>query len=148
MEKRTIEKGPFDRFATRFKPQIDPTHFLGYDAFDVPWSRTYPRANVRRSGEAYHIDLLVPGFAKDELEVKVQSGILTVKGRKERSVEPDNRAFVQEEFDIESFERSFKLVTEHTDNEVDAFYENGILSIVFYTKHDPVVSPAKRIPIN
>lgn len=147
MEKQTIEKGPFDRFASKFKPKIDPRHFLGYDVFDIPWNRTYPRANVKRSEEAYHIDLLVPGFTKEELQVTVQGGVLIVKGKKERNVEPDNQDFVQEEFGIESFERKFKLVTEHTDNRVEAFHVDGILSIVFYTKHDPVVSSAKRIPI-
>ena len=147
MEKQTIEKGPFNRFGTKFKAIIDPRHFLGYDAFDVPWDRTYPRANVKSTEEAYHIDLLVPGFTKEELQVTVQGGVLIVKGNKERNVEPDNQSFVQEEFGIESFERRFRLVTEHTDNRVEAIHENGILSIIFYTKHDPVVSSAKRIPI-
>ena len=143
-----IESGPFDRFATKFKRKIDPHHFLGYSAFDVPWGNRFPKANIKMTDEAYRIDLLVPGFEKDELEVKVEHGVLIVRGEKSDAVRPDNEAFVLEEFDVESFERKFKLTKAHSDHRIEAFYDHGILSIVFYTRHDPVVSHKKLIQVS
>ena len=142
-----INEGPFDRFASRFGRIIDPEHFLGRSAFDIPWDVSYPPTNVRRDSEAYHIDLLVPGFERDELEVMVVKGELIIKGTKEEKVPVTDKEFIQAEFDIESFERKFKLTTAHSDNRIEAFLDNGILRIVFYVKHDPVVSEFKRIPV-
>ena len=143
-----VNEGPFDRFGGRFGRIIDPEHFLGRSAFDIPYSRSFPRTNVSKSGEAYHIDLLVPGFSREELKITVEHGMLIVRGSKSQKVPTDEKEFIIEEFDIESFERKFHLQKHHLDHHMEAFLENGILRIVFYHKYDPVYAQERRIPVS
>lgn len=142
-----INEGPFDRFGGRFDKIIDPLHFLGRSSFEVPWSKSFPPTNIKRNEEAYHIELLVPGFQKEELKVTVERGVLIVKGSKETKSPEEGDEFICEEFDVESFERRFRLTTDHAENRIEAFLNNGILKIVFYEKRVPVISEYKRIPV-
>ena len=143
-----INEGPFDRFGGRFDNIIDPLHFLGRSSFEIPRTRLTPPANVRRDDEAYHIELLVPGFKREELQVTVERGVLIVKGQKEMKLPEDPNDFICEEFELESFERRFRLTHEHAENRLEAFLEDGILRIVFYEKRVPVITEYKRIPIS
>ncbi|MCB0689706.1 MAG: Hsp20/alpha crystallin family protein [Saprospiraceae bacterium] len=142
-----VNEGPFDRFGGRFNEIIDPMHFLGRSAFDIPWKKSFPPANIKRDNEAYHIELMVPGFTREELEITVERGVLIVKGKKELEVPEEKDEFICEEFDLESFERRFKLTNEHAENRIEAVLDNGILKIIFFEKRVPVVSEYKRIPV-
>lgn len=142
-----VNEGPFDRFGGRFNKIIDPTHFLGRSSFDIPWSKSFPPANIRRDTEAYHIELMVPGFTRDELEITVERGVLIVRGRKETDLPEEGDEFICEEFGLESFERKFRLTTDHAENRIEAMLDNGILRIIFFEKRTPVVSEYKRIPV-
>jgi HSP20 family protein len=142
-----VNEGPFDRFGGRFREIINPRHFLGRSSFDIPWSESFPPANVRRDEEAFHIELLVPGFSKDELQVTVERGVLIVRGIKKEKAPVDQSEFVCEEFAVESFERRFRLTHEHSEDQIEAFLENGILRIVFYEKKVPVAAEYKRIQV-
>ena len=142
-----VNEGPFDRFGGRFDKIIDPLHFLGRSSFEVPWSKSFPLTNIKRNDEAYHIELLVPGFEREELEITVERGVLIVKGTKGNKVPEKADEFICEEFDVESFERRFRLTHEHAENRIEAFLNNGILKIIFYEKKVPVVTEYKRIPV-
>ena len=138
---------PFDRWKSRFRHIINPDHFLGRSAFDIPWSKKYPLANIKKNGKIYEIELLVPGFSKDELEVHIDRGILIVSGVKRTKVVPKDGEYILEEFDLESFERRFTLSSKHTHHRVEAFFEDGLLRIIFYFKEDPVATEYKRIAV-
>jgi len=142
-----VNEGPFDRFGGRFGAIIDPTHFLGRTAFDIPYSRSFPPTNVKQDKEAYHIEMLLPGFKKSELSVTVQKGVLIVEGTKEEMVPNDDVAFIMEEFGTESFVRRFRLRDEHRFHHMEAQLEDGILKIVFYAKNDPVLTDYKKIQV-
>lgn len=81
------------------------------------------------------LDILVPGFAKDDLEVTVKGDILTVKGEKPHRVESKNVEFIKEEFCTDSFERKYKLSEEISTDRMEAKCENGILHISFIENH-------------
>ncbi|NND34646.1 MAG: Hsp20 family protein [Saprospiraceae bacterium] len=142
-----VDSGPFERFESRFKKVINPHHFLGRSAFDIPWQDSFPPANVKRDKDAYHIDLMVPGFERDELEITVEHGTLIVRGTTKDKVPSVPNQFIEEEFSIESFERRFRIANLHADDHIEAFLDNGILRIIFYSHRDPVYSQYKRIQV-
>ena len=109
-----VDSGPFERFESRFKNIINPHHFLGRTAFDIPWQASFPPANVKRNKDVYHIDLMVPGFDRDELEITVEHGFLIVKGTTSDKVPSDANQFIEEEFSVESFERKFRISNLHS----------------------------------
>ena len=148
MATSNIEKGPFNRFQKkRFKEIIDPHHFMGQSSFDIPWNREQPPTNLIQDKETYRLELFVPGYKREELEVKIEHGVVKVKGVKEDRIEGEDVKFIKEEYEVSAFERHFKLAPGHQDHRVEAFYEDGILRIVFYVKQDPVVSQVKRIRV-
>ncbi len=142
-----IYEGRFDRFGSRFGNIIDPDHFLGRTAFDIP-AKSFPLTNLQKSGEAYAIELLVPGFDRNGIKVTVVDGVLTIKGEKQHQGIPDDNHFVSKESGIESFERKFHIQKQHLGHHMEAFFENGILRIVFYNRQDQVLSQQKRIPVS
>jgi HSP20 family protein len=142
-----VDHGPFDRFGSRFKKVINPAHFLGRTAFDIPWKDTFPPINIGENKDAFHIDLIVPGFDRDELEVTLERGVLIVKGTTKDKVASAPNEFIKEEFSTESFERRFRMENRHVDNHAEAFLDKGILRIVFYQKQDPVHTQYKKIRV-
>ena len=62
--------------------------FLGFDRLHNHLSNTvldagYPRYNVIRSGEeSYRIELALPGWNKEDIEISLQNSQLTIKGKR------------------------------------------------------------------
>lgn len=85
----------------------------------------YPPYNIEALGEnRYAISLAVAGFAEPELDIKVERGTLTVRGRK---TDDKERKFLYQGIANRTFERSFSLA-DHVEV-VDAQLVNGLLTI-------------------
>ena len=100
---------------------------------DIP-SRTHrsynttPRANVVKTDTGYGIELAAPGFSRDEFELSVDDGRLTISMNTEDSKEYEEK-LQHREYRFASFKRSFSL-PEHTNIDgISARYEAGILYI-------------------
>lgn len=127
-----IRNHAFERMGENFAHLIDPDHFLGRSAFDIKYKKDLPAANIIHKDEKiFELELAVPGFTKDELEVLVSNGILTIRGEKSKSDQKIRSKFILEEFDFRSFERCFRLAENIAHENIDAHYENGILKLTF-----------------
>lgn len=86
-------------------------------------NENYPPHNiVKIDDDHYMVELAVAGFGKNELDLTVQDGVLTVTGSRD-----DNRVYVHKGVSTRKFTRSFTL-NEHVEVK-SANVENGILSI-------------------
>jgi len=132
MWRPNISNRAFDRMGERYAPIIDPYHFLGRSAFDIPWKKKpFPAVNIVKNGKLYEMQLAVPGFSKEEIEITVQDEILTIRGDKRQSRKEEDTEFIIEEFDIDAFERRFRLAPRIAREKISARYENGILLVTF-----------------
>ena len=133
MWRASISNRPFDRMGERFAPLVDPNHFMGRSAFDIKrHNKDVPAANVIKKGKLFELQLAVPGYAKDELDVTLKDNILVVSGKKNYpSEEVVDKEFILEEFDYDSFERCFRLSSTIAHEKIEANYDNGILRISF-----------------
>lgn len=133
MWRAKISNHAFERMGERYAHLIDPDHFLGRTAFDFPWRKeSMPAANVIKKGNVFELQLLVPGYSKEEIEIVVEDDILKVRGEKNKSGQTqESEEFILEEFDFDSFERCFKLSPKITHDKITAKYENGILTLAF-----------------
>ena len=126
---------------------------VGYDRFgsllDAAFqtekaSSGYPPYNIEVVEENnYAITLAVAGFKEAELELQVENGVLTVRGKKETN--DTDRSFLHQGIANRSFERKFNLA-DHIEV-VDAKLEDGILA-VHLVKEIPEAMKPKRISIN
>lgn len=106
----------------------------------IPKVSTFPAVNIVRDGEGkYRIDLTVAGFTKDDIDVWVDEGHLTIKGSA-RKAEED---YIVKGIAERSFTKTFPLTPAlEVENVV---LDNGILSV--YLSAVETEDTRKRIEI-
>ncbi|AVI49696.1 heat-shock protein [Pukyongia salina] len=135
-------------------PLIDrgiPTWFETGDLFDDELfenGKSIPPMNVKESDSSYDIELAIPGFSKDEIEVSLENDVLHASASKEKeSVEEDVEGYTRKEFNYNSFDRRIKVPnTVNQDKEVKATYNNGVLYLQL-TKDEVAKDRSKKIEI-
>lgn len=132
MWRAKIHNRAFDRMGEGFAPLIDRDHFLGHSAFDIKrHDDQQPAANLTKKGNEFVLELAVPGYAKEELEILVENDILKVRGQKNQEEKRENPKYILEEVDFESFERCFKLSPRIVHDKLKASYKEGVLRLEF-----------------
>ncbi|MEL7312254.1 MAG: Hsp20 family protein [Pseudomonadota bacterium] len=127
-------------------------HTVGYDRLASLLDSTlrtdsvsagYPPYNIEVTGdERYAIEIAVAGFAEGDLEISVEKGVLTVRGRKGDEAE---RKFLHRGIANRTFERKFTLA-DYVEV-VDAALNNGLLTISL-RKELPEAMKPRTIAIN
>jgi molecular chaperone IbpA len=88
-------------------------------------SSGFPPYNIRKEGEYnFVIDMALAGFSKDDIEVEVTDGLLTVRSIKEND---ENEESIYRGISYRKFNRKFTLADEIVVK--DASLENGMLVI-------------------
>lgn len=106
----------------------------------------YPPYNIEVTGEnQYGITLAVAGFEEDELNIQVENGVLSVRGKKAESEDDKQRRFLHQGIAYRSFERKFNLA-DHVEVR-GAELKNGLLTIQL-VKEIPEAMKPRSIAIN
>lgn len=107
----------------------------------------HTRANILgETKEGFQLELLAPGYAKDELKLNVEKDILTLSAGTKQSEMPEGQRYTRREFALPSFKRSFQL-PEHTDvDNITAEHANGVLTVSIPKKVE-VKAAVKEISI-
>ena len=88
----------------------------------------YPPYDIEVVAEnRYAITLAVAGFADNELDIQVENGVLTVRGKKDSDDNAEERKFLYRGIANRAFERKFNLA-DHVEV-VSADLNNGLLTI-------------------
>lgn len=126
---------------------------VGYDRFgsllDAAFqtektSAGYPPYNIEAFEENnYAITLAVAGFKQAELDIQVENGVLTVRGKKEAV--DSNGNYLHQGIATRSFERKFNLA-DHIEV-VNADLQDGLLTVAL-VKEVPEAMKPKTIAIN
>ena len=128
---------------------------VGFDSMFDRWesvfdfnsanNTSYPPYNIRREGdEKYFIELAIAGLNEDDLEVQLQSQILTIRSKKENSGSEENTNYVHRGIAKRQFEREFTLSDDIIVKGCDL--SNGMLTIEL-EKVIPEESKHRIIPI-
>ncbi|TRW24804.1 Hsp20/alpha crystallin family protein [Flavobacterium zepuense] len=108
--------------------------------------KAIPAVNITETEQAFTVQLVVPGFEKADFNIEVDNNLLTisseVKSEKNEGA-PENK-FTKREFVQSSFKRSFKLPETINEQDINAAYHAGILSITL-PKKEEALPKAKRI---
>ena len=88
-------------------------------------SSGFPPYNIRKGGDyTYAIEMALAGFSKDDIEIEVAEGLLTVRSVKEND---ENDSNIYRGISYRKFNRKFTLADDIVVN--DASLENGMLKI-------------------
>jgi len=82
---------------------------------------------VKETDSAYEITVELLGVKMEDVNVQLENGVLSVSGHKETSKE-DDKLHTRERF-YGSFQRSWSVPEELTEEDVSTSYKNGVLHI-------------------
>ena len=107
------------------------------------------KTDLKEHDDGYELSVDLPGFKKDQIELHLQNGYLTISTNKalEEEGKSRNGKLVHQERYTGSMSRSFYVGENLTEEDIKARFENGVL-ILDFPKEKPAALPErKRIQI-
>ena len=119
---------PFDRIFDDMLGSMFPTiaNDFGNDFFT---KGSYPKVNVINYDHCIEIDAAIPGMSKDDVDVEITDGVLTINGVSNQRAPADDSQYLKREIKRSSFRRSFTLGDNLDSEKVTAKFDNGILTL-------------------
>ena len=108
------------------------------------------KTDVKETENAYEIDIDLPGFKKDEIQIELKDGYLTVSAAKglDKDVEDKKGHYIRQERYSGAMSRTFYVGEDVKQEDIKAKFENGILSLsVPKPVEQKKVETSKRIAI-
>lgn len=93
------------------------------------WTTWTPAADLYETNEEFVLEIGLPGFRHEDIEVTVERGILTVSGQRPARQEDESFTYHVREHTYERFSRSFQLPASVNADDVTAEFENGMLVV-------------------
>ena len=89
------------------------------------------KTDVRETEDSYELDVDLPGFKKDEVNVELKNGYLTIQAAKGLDKDETDKKgkYIRQERYAGSCSRSFYVGEDVEAGEVAARFENGILQL-------------------
>ena len=107
------------------------------------------KTDIKEKDEGYEIVVDLPGFKKDEIEVQLENGYLTISAAKEldKDESDKNGKYLRQERYAGSMSRSFYVGEGITEEDIHGKFENGILKLDIPKEEVRKVEQKKRIAI-
>lgn len=115
-----------------------------------PFSKTaYPKVNVAAYDDRVEIEAEVAGYSKENINVEVEDSILYISGNTSTNKETgDSPVYILRELKRSTFSRSFVLSEELLVDEIEAVFDNGILTLTIPRKvEEPQETKVKKVTI-
>lgn len=88
-----------------------------------------PATDLVETPEAVVAEMELPGFDRDDVEVTVERGTLTVSGRREAEADAEDESVHLRERSVGRFQRSFSLPASIRPEGVSARFADGVLRV-------------------
>ena len=107
------------------------------------------KTDVKETDSGYEVDIDLPGFKKDEINVQLDNGYLSISAAKGLDKEEKNKEgkYIRKERYAGEMSRSFYVGDALTQEDIKAKYESGILRLSIPKKEAKQVEATKRIAI-
>ena len=103
------------------------------------------KTDLKEHEDGYELSVDLPGFKKEQIELQLQNGYLTItasKGLEEENKDKKGRLVHQERY-TGSMTRSFYIGEHLQEEDVKARFENGVLTLDF-PKEQSIKLPERR----
>lgn len=111
-----------DRFFNESLPLL-------YRDFSPLTAKMLPALDIVEKEDHFLVKAEVPGFAKDQIDISVDQGILTIKGESKDEKVEEKENYYHREISCGNFSRSVKLPSDIKNEEIKASMKDGILQI-------------------
>ena len=107
------------------------------------------KTDLREHDDGYELSVDLPGFKKEQIELQLQNGYLTItasKGLEEENKDKKGRLVHQERY-TGSMTRSFYVGENLTEEDIKARFEDGVLTLDFPKEEQKKLPERKQIQI-
>ena len=142
-------------------------NYLGDNLFDEDWADTplmreyfgkgnflygthakhLLRTDVRETEDAIEADIDLPGFKKDEIQVHLENGYLTVSAEKHADKQAGKGKYLRQERYSGTVSRTFYVGDALKPDDVKAKYEDGVLVVSLSKKAPEAIEQRSQIAI-
>ena len=107
------------------------------------------KTDIREHDGGYELDVDLPGFKKDEINVELENGYLTISATKglDKDEQDKKGKYIRRERYAGAMQRSFYVGDEVTQEDIKAKFEDGILRMSIPKKDAQAVETKKTIAI-
>lgn len=105
------------------------------------------RTDVRETEDAIEADIDLPGFKKDEIQVHLENGYLTVSAEKHADKQTGKGKYLRQERYSGTVSRTFYVGDTLKPDDVKAKYEDGVLVISLSKKVPEAIEQRSQIAI-
>lgn len=132
----------FDGFMDFRFPEIDK-ELYGKHASHVM------KTDVREKEDGYEVIMDLPGFKKEEIEVQLENGYLSVSAAKglDKEEKDQKGKYIRRERYAGTMSRSFYVGENVTENDIHARFEDGVLHLEVPKQEAKAIETRKRIAI-
>ena len=109
------------------------------------------KTDIKEKGDSYILEMDLPGFKKDEIQVSLENGYLSVQAA--RGVDKDEQEkktgrYIRHERDTGAWERCFYVGDDLTQDDIKGEFHHGVLKLTIPKKEaKPAVEQSKYISI-
>ena len=120
-----------DFFADPFENGFDRSFFGGQNALYGKHAKNLMKTDVRETDNTYELDVDLPGFKKDEVQLDLKDGYLTISAAKglDKDQEDKKGKYIRQERYAGACSRSFFVGEGIEPQDVSAKFEDGILRV-------------------
>ena len=142
-------------------------NYLGDNLFDEDWADTplmieyfgkgnflygkhakhLLRTDVRETEDAIEADIDLPGFKKDEIQVHLENGYLTVSAEKHADKQAGKGKYLRQERYSGTVSRTFYVGDALKPEDIKAKYEDGVLVVSLSKKAPEAIEQRSQIAI-
>ena len=130
-----------NRWRPTLLDELFDDRWFNFDTFN----QTFPAVNTIEKDNQYLLEIAVPGMDKKDFEIEILNDLISISSisKQEKEVN-DNLNYNRQEFNYNSFHRTFSLPKEVDQSKINAIYSNGILTITL-PKLKEVISKSKKL---
>ncbi|WP_298065990.1 Hsp20/alpha crystallin family protein [uncultured Mailhella sp.] len=123
--------------------------FYRHDPIFGKNAKNLMKTDVRELEHAYELDVDLPGFKKEDVNIELDNGYLTIKAAKNLDKDDADKKgqYLRRERYSGECSRSFYIGSEVEPGDVHAKFEDGILQISFPKAPEPKQPESKQIAI-
>ena len=120
----------FDDFDSWFSDPVEKRFFGKKNPLYGKHAKNLMKTDVKETEKGYEVDMDLPGFKKDEIQMELNDGVLTISAAKglDKDEEDKKGNYIRKERYAGSMSRSFYVGKHVTVEDVHPKYESGILS--------------------
>jgi HSP20 family molecular chaperone IbpA len=111
------------------------------DGFFTKHDNQMMKTDIREKENEYLIDIELPGFKKDNIDLSLNQGYLTVSAKVENENNADEDNFIRRERYYGECSRSFYVGEDIEETDIDAEFKDGVLKLIVPKKEE-----AKKLP--